>query len=64
MPNKATATAFRPSIETKAALQRAAGDDRRSVSSLILKILDEWLMAHGYLVASEKPEPRKRSSRP
>lgn len=35
--------------ETKAALERAAKDDMRSVSSLIEKILVEWLRAKGYL---------------
>ena len=34
---------------TKAALERAARDDLRSVSSLIEKILEEWLRAKGYL---------------
>lgn len=35
--------------ETKAALERAARDDLRSVSSLIEEILVEWLRAKGYL---------------
>lgn len=35
--------------ETKAALERAAKDDVRSVSSLVEKILIEWLRAKGYL---------------
>jgi hypothetical protein len=35
--------------ETKAALEKAAKDDLRSVSSLIEKILIEWLRAKGYL---------------
>ena len=35
--------------ETKAALERAAKDGVRSVSSLIEKILVEWLRAKGYL---------------
>lgn len=35
--------------ETKAALETAAKDDMRSVSSLIEKILTEWLRAKGYL---------------
>jgi hypothetical protein len=34
---------------TKAALEKAAKDDLRSVSSLIEKILIEWLRKHGYL---------------
>jgi hypothetical protein len=40
--------------ETKAALERAAKDDFRSVSSLVEKILVEWLRAKGYL-----KEPRR-----
>lgn len=35
--------------QTKAALEKAAADDMRSVSSLIEKILTEWLRANGYL---------------
>jgi hypothetical protein len=35
--------------ETKAALEKAASDDLRSVSSLIEKILIEWLRKKGYL---------------
>ena len=35
--------------ETKAALEKAAKDDMRSISSLIEKILVEWLRAKGYL---------------
>lgn len=35
--------------ETKAALEKAAKDDLRSVSSLIEKILVEWLREKGYL---------------
>jgi hypothetical protein len=38
--------------ETKAALERAAKDDLRSVSSMIEKILVEWLRAKGYLRTS------------
>jgi hypothetical protein len=35
--------------ETKAALEKAAKDDLRSVSSLVEKILVQWLRSHGYL---------------
>lgn len=35
--------------ETKEALERAAKDDLRSVSSLVEKILVLWLREHGYL---------------
>lgn len=39
--------------EVKAALQRAADDDMRSVSGLVEKVLIEWLRARNYL---PKPE--------
>lgn len=35
--------------ETKEALERAAKDDLRSVSSLVEKVLVEWLRSKGYL---------------
>jgi hypothetical protein len=35
--------------ETKAALERAAADDDRTVSSLVERILKEWLREKGYL---------------
>lgn len=35
--------------ETKAALEKAAAADMRSVSSLVEKILVEWLKKHGHL---------------
>ena len=36
--------------ETKAALERAAKDDMRSVSSLVEKILVEWLRENNYVI--------------
>jgi hypothetical protein len=33
----------------KAAVQKAADDDARSVASLVIKALTEWLTAKGYL---------------
>jgi hypothetical protein len=41
--------------QTKAALEKAAKDDLRSISSLIEKILVEWLRERGYLPKDEKP---------
>lgn len=35
--------------ETKDALERAAADDDRTVSSLVERILKEWLREKGYL---------------
>ena len=39
----------RVQLKTKAALEKAARDDLRSVSSLIEKVLVEWLREKGYL---------------
>ena len=41
--------------ETKAALDRAAADDDRSVSSMVERILREWLRANGYLEKLGEP---------
>ena len=38
--------------ELKAALDKAAKDDLRSMSSMVEKILTEYLREHGYLGAS------------
>jgi hypothetical protein len=38
--------------EVKEALERAAKDDRRSLSSLIDKILSDWLRERSYLKSS------------
>lgn len=40
---------FRVEPEVKEALEKAAKADHRSVSSLIEKILVEWLKANGFL---------------
>lgn len=40
---------FRVEAEVKEALEKAAKDDRRSVSSLVEKVLVEWLEKKGYL---------------
>ena len=51
----------RPAV--KAALQRAAEADVRTLSSMVEKILTDWLVKEG-LLGPEKPAPRKRGSRP
>ncbi len=38
----------------RAAIERAAKDDMRSSSSLVDKVMTQWLKEHGYL---DKPEP-------
>jgi hypothetical protein len=40
---------FRVENEMKEALEKAAADDERSLSSLVQKILREWLRSGGYL---------------
>jgi hypothetical protein len=40
---------FRVEQELKEALERAAKDDDRSVSSLVERILKQWLTDKGYL---------------
>ena len=48
---------FRISANLKAAAQRAADEDSRSVSSLVIKLLREHLTARGYLEPSaRRPE--------
>jgi len=42
--------------EVKAALQRAAKEDVRSVSSLVEKILLGWLTEHGHMKAPPAPK--------
>jgi hypothetical protein len=42
-------TSMRLDPEIKAALEKAAADDDRSVSSLVERILKEWLREKGYL---------------
>jgi len=46
-PGIITSTRFAPPV--RAALDKAAADDARTTSSLIQKIVTEWLKAKGYL---------------
>lgn len=46
---KDTALSFRITPEMKDALERAAKDDDRSVSSLVERILKKWLIEKSYL---------------
>ncbi len=41
--------AFRVNSDTKAALEKAAADDDRSVSSLVERVLRDWLRSKDYL---------------
>ncbi|KAB2752253.1 MULTISPECIES: ribbon-helix-helix protein, CopG family [Brucella] len=46
---KSLPISFRLPAETKAALEKAAQDDMRSVSSLMEKLVTDWLREKGYL---------------
>lgn len=58
---RTSALAFRITDDMKAALVKAAADDARSVSSLVVKVLGDWLTANGY---SEKAKPAKNRRAP
>lgn len=47
--NKSVPISFRLSAETKQALEKAAKDDSRSVSSMLDKLVSDWLKEQGYL---------------
>jgi hypothetical protein len=46
---RALTIGIRVEPELKAALERAAKDDRRTVSSLVEGLLEDWLREKGYL---------------
>lgn len=43
------ALSFRVEPDMKKALEKAANDDDRSVSSLVMRILKAWLIENNYL---------------
>ena len=47
--DKSLPTSVRLTPQTKAALERAAKDDDRSVSSLVERVVRGWLTERGYL---------------
>lgn len=49
MQQKSLPVSFRLPADVKEALEKAAKDDVRSVSSLMEKIVTHWLREHGYL---------------
>jgi hypothetical protein len=49
MAQKGVPVSFRLLPEIKAALDKAAKDDHRSLSSLLDKMVSEWLKDAGYL---------------
>jgi hypothetical protein len=48
-PSRPLPTSVALSAETKAAIIKAARVDERSQSSLLQKIINDWLRAHGFL---------------
>lgn len=46
---KTTPLGVRLPADTRQALEKAAAADHRSMSSLIEKVLTEWLASNGYL---------------
>jgi hypothetical protein len=42
-------TSIRFESHVKAALTKAAKDDTRSITSLVTKLVTDWLKEHGYL---------------
>lgn len=49
MSNKGVPVSFRLLPEVKSALEIAAREDSRSMSSLLDKIVSDWLRERGYL---------------
>lgn len=56
MAERTSQISFKITPELKSALEAAAAADDRSVSSLVMKVLNEWAKANGHLDA----KPRKR----
>jgi hypothetical protein len=56
MAKSALPVSFRLRSEIKAAAEKAAADDHRSVSSLIEKVLADYLKKNGYLPSSSISE--------
>lgn len=53
MQQKSVPISFRLPPEVKEALEKAAKEDVRSVSSLMEKVVTQWLRQHGYLKADD-----------
>jgi len=56
---KTSAISVRVSIQVKAAAEKAASDDSRSVASYVEKLLAEHLRANGYLADQPRPTPKR-----
>lgn len=48
MAERTATLSFKITPELKAALETAAADDSRSVSSLVIKVLTEWTKANNH----------------
>ena len=63
---KKSAFGVRLEPEERAALERAARDDDRALSSFVRRIVVEWLTANGYPpkpAAGDKPAPARRAKK-
>jgi hypothetical protein len=56
-----SAISVRVTAEIKAAAEKAATADSRSVASLVEKVLAEWLREKGYLQTAHQPGVRLRA---
>ena len=54
---------FRIEQKLKEALVKAARDDRRSVSSLVEIVIEDWLRQHGYLPQADDASRRPAAAR-
>jgi hypothetical protein len=67
MPKSVLPVSFRIRADVKAAAEKAAVDDHRSLSSLIEKVLADYLKQQGYLASqsgeSLAPKPRRPKKR-
>lgn len=57
---KSNPISFRLNQDLKDALERAARDDTRSVSSIVEHILRLWLLEHGYLGDPARSKPQRK----
>jgi hypothetical protein len=62
MATKALPVSFRLQPEVKAAAEKAAEDDRRSLSSFVEKLLVDHLRAQGYLPKQPKQTAKRHTS--
>jgi hypothetical protein len=63
MTKKTAALAFRVSDDLKRAMEKAANDDSRSISSMVEKILASWLRSEGYLRALAAPGAQTKKAK-